>query len=104
MPEGKGRMTPIIRRSQRQELEDLRVAVALLFEVASHLNTCSWLEDHLSGAYPMHPCDCGYEEARVAAVKAIPYLIGPPDPDADLNRQLDAIAASERRALREGPL
>lgn len=26
-----------------------------------------------------------------------------PDPDKDLNRQLDAIAESERRALREGP-
>ena len=66
-----------VRRSARKELEDLRVAVRLLFELCRHETLCSWLEDHISGHYPMHPCDCGYEEARVAAVKAMPQLLGP---------------------------
>jgi hypothetical protein len=67
---------PVIRRSPGQEREDLRVAVRLLFDLAQHLTTCSWLEDHLSGAYPMHECDCGYEEARVAAVESDPSSAG----------------------------
>lgn len=58
-----------------RDMTNLRVALRGLWEFARHEDACSWLEAHLAGTTPMPACDCGYEAARVAAVKAMPSLL-----------------------------